>query len=87
MVLQIRQVEAALGVASKKLHQDEFRWNRRNGLYVSRDLKAGETLTETDIYEQRPATDLEPRFKGLVISRTTTRDVKAGDPVTWDLID
>jgi len=87
MVLQIRQVEAALGVASKKLHQDEFKWNRRNGLYVSRDLQAGEILNVNDIYEKRPATDLEPRFKSLLISRAITRDVQAGDPITWDLID
>lgn len=58
----IREVEQALGSSRKSVTSSE-RENRpvaRRGVYASRDIAAGETLTLADIVCLRPETDLSP---------------------------
>ncbi|MCP4265423.1 MAG: pseudaminic acid synthase [Candidatus Brocadiaceae bacterium] len=58
----------------------------RRSLYVIRDMKAGEEITDQNLRSIRPAKGLSPKFYNLVIGKQILRDVKRGTPFTWDLI-
>jgi len=58
----------------------------RRSLYVTRDIKAGETLSEDNIRSVRPGGGLHPREWTKVLGRTAARDLKFGDPLDWSMI-
>ena len=58
----------------------------RRSLWVVRDVKAGETVTDGNVRSIRPAGGLEPADKDRVIGRTFSRDATRGTPLTWDLV-
>ena len=59
----------------------------RRSLYVSEDMKAGETFTEANLRSIRPGKGLEPRYYGVLLGKRVTRDVAKGTAVSWDLIE
>jgi N-acetylneuraminate synthase len=58
----------------------------RRSLYVSQDIKAGESFTVGNVRIVRPGKGLPPRFYDTILGRKAARDARKGDPVTWDLI-
>jgi sialic acid synthase SpsE len=52
----------------------------RRSIYASRDLLAGQLITEDDVVMLRPAIGLEPRFARDLVGRRAVRDVRAGTP-------
>lgn len=58
----------------------------RRSLYISQDLTAGETLNTDNIKAIRPGLGLQTKYLDILIGRRVTRDVKKGEPVTWDII-
>lgn len=58
----------------------------RRSLYIARDMKAGETLTPENLRLIRPGYGLEPKYYELMLGRKIKVDVKAGTPLSWDLI-
>jgi pseudaminic acid synthase len=58
----------------------------RRSLYFMKDLKKGKQIHLGDIRSIRPAKGLPPKEYDRVIGRTTSKDVKRGDPVSWDVI-
>ena len=78
---------AALGGVRKGLAQSEVGSRTvRRSLYVTRDIKAGETLSEDNIRSVRPGGGLHPREWTKVLGRTAARDLKFGDPLDWSMI-
>jgi pseudaminic acid synthase len=59
----------------------------RRSLYVSSDLKAGDLLTERNVRRVRPGYGLAPKHLGAVLGRRVVRDVTAGTPVSWELLE
>ena len=59
----------------------------RRSIYVVRDIKAGDTFTEENIRRIRPGYGLAPKYFDQIIGKIARRDLKAGDPVTKDMID
>jgi N-acetylneuraminate synthase len=59
----------------------------RRSLYVTRDLKAGETLSTENLRSIRPGFGLPPKHLPDLIGRRVTRDVARGTPFSWDLVD
>ncbi|MBQ6385753.1 MAG: pseudaminic acid synthase [Lachnospiraceae bacterium] len=82
MVRAVRNVEAARGTGEYTLTQREMdkRINRRS-LFIGKDIKAGEKLTEENIAIIRPAHGLHPRYYGEVLGKTAVRDLAFGDPL------
>ncbi|NRQ34924.1 pseudaminic acid synthase [Nonomuraea sp. NN258] len=58
----------------------------RRSLYVIRDVRAGEAVTEQNVRSIRPAGGLPPAAAADVMGRRFTRDAPKGTPLTWDLV-
>ena len=55
-------------------------------LFVSKDVKAGETLTPDNVRSVRPSNGLAPKEYDKVLGKKFAGDVKAGTPLSWELI-
>jgi pseudaminic acid synthase len=58
----------------------------RRSLYVVQDVSAGSTLDWSNVRSIRPGYGLPPRHMPDILDRRATRDLKRGDPLTWDAI-
>lgn len=58
--------------------------SRRRSLYFVDNLDSGQTVMDTDVRSIRPGLGLPPKYLTDVIGRTLRRDVKRGEPVSWD---
>jgi pseudaminic acid synthase len=58
----------------------------KRSIYITRDMKSGELINTTNIKIIRPGNGLESRYLDLVMGRAVKSDIKAGTPLTWDLI-
>ena len=59
----------------------------RRSLYIVKDLKAGELLTQENVRAIRPGLGLPTKYQEVVIGKTIKKDVKKGTGLTWDLIE
>ncbi len=87
MVRDIRVVEQALGrvcydITDKQSNSSVF----RRSLFVVRDVKAGQMLTQEDIRSIRPGYGLHTRYYPEVLRRRFIKDVAKGTPLSWDLL-
>lgn len=87
MVEGVRQAEAALGKVSYEL-TDKVKANRKfaRSLFVSKDIKAGELITMENIRSVRPNDGLPPILQTSVLNKKANQDIKAGTPLSWDLL-
>ncbi len=87
MVDAIRTVEKAMGqVKYGGTDLESSSKNFRRSLFVVKDVKQGELLTEENIRSIRPGQGLPPKFFREVLGRPVTRDVERGTPLDWSLI-
>lgn len=87
MVQDIRLVEKALGCASYEITPSALPSLRgRRSLYVAAAIKAGETLTESNIKSVRPSFGLHPKHYKELIGRRTMRDLQLGDRLSWGVV-
>ena len=87
MVKHIREVESALGSYEKfivKAENDTIFLQRRS-IFASKDIPESTKLTENMISILRPQAGLLPKYKNDIIGLTTTKALKKGDAITWDL--
>lgn len=87
LVLEARR--AWLGLGSCRIgYTDSEAWSRtrRRSLYISKDLRAGDTITESCLRRVRPGHGLPPKYFNIVLNKKVNCDVSAGTPVSWDII-
>ncbi len=78
----------SLGTVSHKRSESEEASARfRRSLYVVEDMKAGETLSGSNMRAIRPGSGLPPKSYKEIIGRKVSKDVKRGTPITWDLLE
>ena len=58
----------------------------KRSIYISKDLKAGDQLTMDNLKIIRPGNGLETRYLDMVLGRKLQKDVRAGTPLTWEII-
>ena len=58
----------------------------RRSLYVVRDVKAGEVLTNENVRAIRPGLGLPTKYLPQIINRVAKQDLKRGTALSWDLI-
>lgn len=58
----------------------------KRSVYVSKDIKAGDIFTKENTRVIRPGFGLEPKFYETVLGKKATRDIKAGTPLTWEIL-
>lgn len=86
MVYRIRQLEMAMGSSRKHPVEEEQEtvFVQRRGLYVTRDIKKGETIAAEDLAVLRPALGIYPKYKNKVIGMTLSRDIARDTPLHWE---
>ncbi|MBQ5327036.1 MAG: N-acetylneuraminate synthase family protein [Oscillospiraceae bacterium] len=79
---------AALGSSEKTVFPCEMtpRREARRSLVLTRDMKAGEVITEKDLMPKRPGTGINPRYIDTVIGRKVLTDLSEDTILTWDMI-
>ena len=83
MVDSIRNVEKAIGVIT---YPDSSEHIRRRSLYVAKDIKAGEKITEENVRSVRPGFGLHPKYLPEVLGKIATRDLEKGERFSLDMI-
>lgn len=88
LVREVREAESALGsVRYGPSEREKPSLAFRRSLFVVRDVRAGEVLTEDHVRSIRPGDGLAPRHLPGVLGRRVTRDVARGTPLDWSLIE
>jgi len=87
MVKAVREAELAVGkidysLNDKKLKSREF----SRSLYVAKDIKAGEVITEMNVRSVRPAYGLHPKYLSDILGKIIVRDIKRGEPLKLEYI-
>lgn len=85
MVEMVRNLEKALGHVDYDLTpKAKASAYFRRSLIVSRDLRAGEIITEEHVRSLRPFIGAHPRFLPRILGRKASRDMKFGEPFQLD---
>ncbi|MEQ9667161.1 pseudaminic acid synthase [Coleofasciculus sp. G2-EDA-02] len=58
----------------------------RRSLYITKDMKAGDFLTEDNFKSVRPGSGLAPQYYELLLGKPVKKDVKMGTPVSWNIL-
>lgn len=58
----------------------------KRSIYISKDVKAGELLTEDNVRVIRPGDGLPPKYYDIVLGKAARKDLKAGTPLSWELL-
>ena len=88
MVDNIRSVEKMIGkisyeISGKKEASSKF----KRSLFVSKDIKKGEVITENNIKSVRPSNGISPKFYYDVLGKKVNRDLKFGTPLLFEYIE
>jgi pseudaminic acid synthase len=86
MVDAIRTTGKALGEVQYKVTEREAASRVfRRSLFIVKDIKAGDELTEDNIHSIRPGYGLPPKYLEQVLGMRVTKDINRGTPVNWNL--
>ena len=61
-------------------------YKSRPSLYISVDVKAGETLTPENLRSVRPGLGLPPKYYDVLLGRKVNKDLKRGTALTWEFV-
>lgn len=78
----------SLGVVDygrKSSEKDNVKFRR--SLYIVKDSKAGEIITENNIKSIRPGYGIAPKHYDNIIGKVLAKDVKRGTAVSWDMLE
>jgi len=87
LVADCRDAWAALGtVHYEEVEVEAAGRDHRRSLYVVADVKKGEPLTPENVRSIRPGHGMAPKHLHDVLGKPAARDLKRGEPLTWDQI-
>jgi len=87
MVTSIRNVEKALGSVNYQLSlKVEKSKIFARSLFITKDVKAGEIITEENVRSIRPGNGLHPRYYKEILGKRFRKDLEKGTPISWELI-
>ena len=55
-------------------------------LVLTKDMIAGERITEKDVMAKRPGTGISPKYMDIVLGRCVNQDLKEDTVLTWDMV-
>ncbi|MFD2563560.1 pseudaminic acid synthase [Aquimarina rubra] len=88
MVKSIRELEKALGSVSYELTEKQKDTKiRGRSLFISSKVKKGEVLTKNNVKSVRPGLGLHPKYFYDVLGKKANRDITAGSPLDWSMIE
>ena len=87
MVKAVREAESAIGKVDYTLTEKQKKGKDfSRSLYVVKDIKAGEVITEENVRSIRPGFGLHPEYLKGLIGRRFAYDVKKGSRMSFDFI-
>lgn len=87
LVIETKRAFLALGKIQYGVQQaEENAVKGKRSIYVSADIKEGETLTAENLKIIRPANGLAPKYWDIVLGRKAKIALKAGTPLSWNLL-
>jgi pseudaminic acid synthase len=87
MVKAIREAEQAVGKVSYELTDKQIKGRFfSRSLYVVKDIKKGEVITEENVRSIRPGFGMHPRFLNDILGKEWLQDLKKGERVTPGII-
>jgi pseudaminic acid synthase len=88
MVDAVRTAESSMGnVHYGPMKREERSLLFRRSLYVVKTVVAGETFSEENVRSIRPALGLHPRYLKQIMGKRAAKDIGAGTPLNWSLIE
>jgi len=86
MVDYVREIERAMGSTRKEVVEEEGEtvYVQRRCLYAKHDIPLGKVVEDEDIVVLRPALGIPPKFKNVIIGKTSKIFIQAGQPLFWD---
>lgn len=88
LVVETRRAALSLGqVSYGPTEQEKPSLRYRRSLYVTQDMRAGDTFTRESLRAIRPGLGLAPKFYDLILGEKIVRDAAKGTAVSWDLLD
>lgn len=81
-------IDNVLGSPEKTVLDCELvpRREARRSLVLTRDMKAGDVIKESDLMPKRPGTGISPKFADIVIGRSVKEDLKEDTILTWNMV-
>jgi len=87
LVIETERAWQSLGhVTYGATEREQASLKHRRSLYISQDLKQGDTLTRDNIKAIRPGLGLPTKYLDELLGRTVTCDVAKGTPLTWEVV-
>lgn len=88
MVKAVREAEKAIGVVDYKLTEKQQKGKDfSRSLYVVKDIRTGEVITEEHVRSIRPGFGLHPKYLNEVIGKVVLRDCEKGDRFELSIIE
>ena len=76
-----------LGAIQYGVHGSEVKsLDFKRSIYVSKDIMSGEIMSEKNLRVIRPGYGLEPKYFDLVLGKKVSKSIKAGTPLSWDIL-
>jgi pseudaminic acid synthase len=87
LIAAVRDTERAMGKPRFGVSPDEKASAAfRRSLFVARNLAKGGTLTADIVRSVRPSYGLAPEHLPQVLGCVASRDLQAGEPLTWEMV-
>lgn len=87
LVIESERAFLAMGQVYYGVQEAEKKSLRfKRSLYIVKDVKAGDTFTPENLRVIRPGDGMQPKYYETVLGKTASRDIKAGTPLTWELL-
>jgi N-acetylneuraminate synthase len=87
MVDEVRTAEKALGeVRFGASGKEKASLAFRRSLFVTEDIREGETFTVANVRSIRPAHGLHPRHLTEVLGKKAAHGIKRGTPLSWEFV-
>lgn len=87
MVEDIRTAEKAKGIVNYgPTKEEESNVIFRKSIFVTKDIKCGEILTEENIKVIRPGYGMKPKYFTEVLGKTAACDIERGTPLNFELL-
>ncbi|NLG32107.1 MAG: pseudaminic acid synthase, partial [Syntrophomonadaceae bacterium] len=84
LVIETERAWQALGKISYGPGEQESKSLKfRRSLYISKDMAAGEVLTQENLRIVRPGYGLEPKYYDVFLGKKINQAVKKGTPLSW----
>jgi len=85
MVEQVRITENSLGIVDYETVLNKASRDFRRSLFISKDVKEGDVVTEENIQSIRPGFGLAPKYYNDVIGKMFEADYKKGTPLSLEM--